>query len=419
MPITSLAFERYRKFKDRQDVRLAPITIIIGKNGSGKSIISRLPLLIEKALSRSPEGTLSLSAGDIDHAATFQDLVHARGALPFVLGAAMDVGPNVLRFETRIQYVHEIRLLVVENCVLTKKDHLKNEHQVFEATLADTGDPTYSSPRYRLSGVQGDPMDLGFQGLLPTLNLPDEVKDSVDSLRATIPVTSYLGPFRLESGASLKMPSQQIASLGPRGQRALELLADDKLRRGGELSRAVAAWFAEAMGSALEIDVTGDRPRVWVSDSSSKTEVDLADTGAGFSQSVPVVVQHLAYQCGRLPASLLIVEQPELHLHPAAHGALADLFIESAKKGAQVIVETHSEQLIMRIRRRIADGTLNASLVSLISVDHAESMEEPPLPVCEISFDDRGDPNAWPTGVFEESLDDLKKLRAAARTRAQ
>ena len=414
MPITSLAFERYRKFKDRQDVRLAQITIVIGKNGSGKSIISRLPLLIEKALSRSPEGILSLSAGDIDHAATFQDLVHARGALPFVLGAAMDFGTDVLRFETRIQYVHEIRLLVVENCVL-----FKNEHCIFEATLADTGDPTYSSPRYRLSGVQGDSIDLGFQGLLPTLNLSDEVSGAVLSLRATMPVTSYLGPFRVESGGSLKMPSQQIASLGPRGQRALELLADDKLRQGGELSRAVAAWFAKAMGSALEIDVSGDRPRVWVSDSSSKTEVDLADTGAGFSQSVPVVVQHLAYQCGRLSANLLIVEQPELHLHPAAHGALADLFIESAKKGAQVIVETHSEQLLMRIRRRIADGTLDASLVSLISVDHAEGMEEPLLPVCEISFNDRGDPNAWPTGVFEESLDDLKKLRAAARTRAQ
>ncbi|WP_063671705.1 AAA family ATPase [Dyella thiooxydans] len=414
MAITSLSFERYRKFKDRQDVRLAQVTIIIGKNGSGKSVLSRLPLLIEKALSPSPEGILSLSAGDIDHAATFQDLVHARGALPFLLGAAMDVGEDVLRFETRIRYVHEIRLLVVESCVLRR-----NDDRVFEATLADTGDPTYSSPRYRVSGVEGEPVDLGFKGLLPTLNLPGEGEAVVDLLRAAMPATSYLGPFRVESGASLKMPSQHIDSLGPRGQRALEVLADDKLRHGGALSRAVATWFAQAMGSALEIDVTGDRPRVWVSDSGSKTEVDLSDTGAGFSQSVPVVIQHLAYQCGRLPAGLLIVEQPELHLHPAAHGALADLFIASARKGAQVLVETHSEQLIMRFRRRIADGTLDASLVNLVSVDHAEGLEEAPLPVCDVSFNERGDPSSWPAGVFEESLDDLKELRAAARARAK
>lgn len=155
------------------------------------------------------------------------------------------------------------------------------------------------------------------------------------------------------------------------------------------------------------------------------TDVSLADTGAGFSQVLPVVVQHHAFRKDRLPASTLIVEQPELHLHPGAHGAVMDLALQTVSGAPQIrtpncMFETHSEQIIMRLRRRIAEG-FDPNKVALWSLNHRESNDadaaEDPLRV--IKFDASGDPDAWPVGVFEEALDDLTALRRAAREREQ
>jgi hypothetical protein len=156
----------------------------------------------------------------------------------------------------------------------------------------------------------------------------------------------------------MRMPNQTIKALGSRGERALELLADDRLRRGGGLASQVSDWFASSMGQAIAVDIGGGEPKVFVTDAGSGFQVSLSDTGAGFSQALPIVVQHFAYRTGRLNSPVLIVEQPELHLHPGAHGALADLILQTSLsteewKGALCIVETHSEQFIMRLRRRI------------------------------------------------------------------
>jgi predicted ATPase len=120
---------------------------------------------------------------------------------------------------------------------------------------------------------------------------------------------------------------------------------------------------------------------------------------------------------------MLIVEQPELHLHPAAHGALADLMLKSAlsehpSPPATCIVETHSEQFIMRLRRRIAEGLPSETAV-LWSLNHQDSVEEDTVsePLKVIEFDQGGNPGAWPVGVFEEAFQDLTAMRLAARAR--
>ena len=90
----------------------------------------------------------------------------------------------------------------------------------------------------------------------------------------------------------------------------------------------------------------------------SKDWVDLPDVGFGVSQVLPVLVQ-----CFYAPAgSIIIMEQPEIHLHPSAQSALADVMIdvinskESGKKrNIQLIVETHSEHFLRRLQRRIAE----------------------------------------------------------------
>jgi predicted ATPase len=253
--------------------------------------------------------------------------------------------------------------------------------------------------------------------------LANRLTSDLEAFREALPTPSYLGPFRVEPSHSMRVPSQTIRELGARGERALELLADDRLRRGGNLARQVSEWFARSLGQEITVDVTLDEPKVFVTDASSGFQVSLSDTGAGFSQVLPIIVQHFAYRTGRIKSPVLIVEQPELHLHPAAHGALADLVLESSLPDrewppALCIAETHSEQFIMRLRRRIAEG-LDPKSVDLLSINHKDSTEVGAQidPVRQISFDEKGNPNSWPAGVFEETLVDLTAMRKSARDR--
>ena len=86
--------------------------------------------------------------------------------------------------------------------------------------------------------------------------------------------------------------------------------------------------------------------------------VNMKDVGFGVSQAFPVMVESLLAE----PNSTVLVEQPELHLHPAAQAELGDLFLKSMDFGARFVIETHSENLLNRIRRRMAEATLARKL---------------------------------------------------------
>lgn len=88
------------------------------------------------------------------------------------------------------------------------------------------------------------------------------------------------------------------------------------------------------------------------------TTANLADVGFGVSQVLPVLVQGLLAR----PGGVYIVQQPEIHLHPDAQAGLADFFIYLASHGVITIVETHSEYLLLRIRRRLAEGAVPISM---------------------------------------------------------
>lgn len=425
MKLKALICHRYRAFKERHRIELSPVTVIIGKNGSGKSIISRLPLLMAASISDSAEGPLDMSAGGIEHAASFQDLIHSRSSLPFALGAEIADEETTYVFETTIRYVLQTRSLVIEEFILQK-----NKVPLISLVIEDAAQLENNKPKYVIT-LSGDSTitgssEVSFSGLFPLSNGLNSITgkildDALTLFRQALPAPSYLGPFRSEPERSMRMPNQSIRNLGPRGERALEMLADDQLRHDGKLATMVQQWFGESMGQEISVDVTGEQLKAIVIDRAKNIQVSLFDTGAGFSQAIPVVVQNFAYRVGRIKSPLLIIEQPELHLHPAAHGALADLILQTSTPTsnwtpATYIIETHSEQFIMRLRRRIAEG-LNPDFVRLISLEHTESSEPDATkePLRAIRFDKTGDPDAWPTGVFEEAFDDLMRMRKASR----
>lgn len=339
-----------------------------------------------------------------------------RGALPFMLGAEIGDGQERRSFEATLRYVNETKSVAIERFELFSGDATLCKIEISNADQLVSQAPTYN---VIANGLALQDMPVKFAGLFPTAEheqLSGILAEAHAIFSQAFTMPSYLGPFRAEPTRTMRQPSQNIRDLGPRGERALEFLADDRLRRGGQLSARVGEWFGQALGQSVHVDVTGEQPQIVVRPNNTELDISLADTGAGFSQSLPVVVQNLAFQDNRLPASMLIVEQPELHLHPAAHGALADLMISSANQQATCIAETHSEQFIMRLRRRIAEGFDHKKVV-LWSLNHREADDSEPEPIRVVAFDENGNPDGWPIGVFEEALSDLTEMRRASRAR--
>lgn len=147
----------------------------------------------------------------------------------------------------------------------------------------------------------------------------------------------------------------------------------------------------------------GDLVAISLTDSRTGVSVTPADVGYGISQVLPIVVELLSRR-----DSVVAIEQPETHLHPRLQARLADLFIDTTQEGGQgnqLIVETHSEHLILRVQRRIREGSLDPRDVSVVYVDQGPEGDTTVKP---LRLNEQGDfMDEWPHGFFDERLDEL------------
>jgi predicted ATPase len=192
----------------------------------------------------------------------------------------------------------------------------------------------------------------------------------------------YLGPLR-EAPRALYEPGPKRRDLGINGEYAAVVLqsnADTKVllpkidgtSEGISLTAALDYWLKE-FGIADSAN-TKDRGRLGialeVAMPSIGRSVDLTSVGVGVSQVLPVLL--ICLLAG--PGELVILEQPELHLHPALQHKLADFLLECTRSGRQLIVETHSEHLINRLRRRVVEDETEQteSLVGLLFAEQRD-----------------------------------------------
>lgn len=140
---------------------------------------------------------------------------------------------------------------------------------------------------------------------------------------------------------------------------------------------------------------------------SKKTKMEITNVGFGLSQILPVLVEPIIANQG----DIVIIQQPEIHLHPKAQSILADYFIWVAKtKDITLFIETHSEYLLRRLRRRVAEGAsseaedilIKPSEVSILSIEKTGDTCQ----VNKIELNDRGG-FKWPKDFMENEIDDM------------
>jgi predicted ATPase len=154
---------------------------------------------------------------------------------------------------------------------------------------------------------------------------------------------------------------------------------------------------------------------VRIKQTAESAEVLLPDVGFGVSQVLPVLVQCAYAEAG----SILLFEEPEMHLHPSAQSALADVLMEAAtQRSLQIIVESHSEHLLRRIQRRIAEEKFFARDASLYFCE----MDNGASKATRLVLTEEGFIKNWPSDFFGDEMGEVAALAKESirrRRRAQ
>lgn len=213
--------------------------------------------------------------------------------------------------------------------------------------------------------------------------------------------SGYFGPTRQRPD---RLSVVQDASAGIESAGTVDiplLLTQDK-----ETLRDVNHWIKRLdipySFSPEVIGVGAAEEVIWLklTDTRTKTETSLVDIGYGVGQLLPIIVGSIASS-----EKLILIEQPELHLHPRLQSNVADLFISSYQAHEnQIIAETHSEQLILRLQRRIREGKLSNQDVCVLYV----SRDEDGSHCQQLRLDNKGEfIDEWPHGFFDDAFKEM------------
>lgn len=400
MKLRSISFENYKAFYEKQTIQIKPITILIGKNSSGKSSIAKLFTLLENSLSGEIDEPLLLSNNGVELGADFENLFFGNslsGELKFNL-----IFDNNVELEADLRISRSQlgeRLYGLEIYEWKYKDD--TDH--FEFELKEDG---YSD------NVNKNKRDVSFKGFIP-VNIPNAEISKILFGQVKIDV-DYIGPFRVLPERCFYLTGEtQFKDTGVKGKNAYSMLTISKFKEGDRLNQNVGKWYKEHFdGWSLEVDNTSIKPFVQILLSKEDISINLVDVGQGMNQALPLVVR--ASVTDR-PESIIVLEQPELHLHPAAHADLAELFAKSAKQNDQTfIIETHSENIILRLRKLIVENDFGFTPDDLI-IYWIEDAETKGKELREITVDENGVLSDWPEGVFNESLKEILEMQNAIK----
>lgn len=390
--LRSISFENYKAFQEKQTLELRPVTILIGKNSSGKSSVAKLFTLLENSLSQKISEPLLVKNEGVELGAEFIDLVFGKI-------------PSPINFELNFKDGRSIYASIIQ-------EKLKYELTILEWKYTDSQKSLLLkySPEHGYQDAHGSAYKCEFKGIIPTKLLGPDGKDiAVDfNLKANIEV-DYIGPFRVLPERQFYLSGQiNFSKTGIKGENAYSILGVSKLVK-DNLCQSVGKWFRDRFEGWELLVEDSNKPFVSIALKKEETIVNLVDVGQGMNQVLPLVVRaNLERQ-----NSIVVIEQPELHLHPAAHGDLIELFSRSAKRYNQCfLIETHSETILLRLRKLIVENDFNLTSQD-VAIYWVGDDERKGQKLMEITINNEGTLSDWPEGVFNENVSEIIEIKKA------
>lgn len=231
------------------------------------------------------------------------------------------------------------------------------------------------------------------------------------TLSAHFAAVRYIEPLRATAQRYYRKQDLAIGELDAKGANVAQFLQGLPAWRRNEfddVTRRLFGFAVKPRGQGGHIELVLEQIR-------GGSVVNLADAGVGFSQILPILLQFWASDNTRRDhkarisagtSTTLVVEQPELHLHPAYQATLADLFCETAanKEGrrARVVAETHSPALVNRLGSLVAEGKFKAEDIQILLFE--QEGKDGQTKIRTASFDEEGVLSNWPYGFFEPEI---------------
>ncbi len=464
----AMSVENFKAIRSREHLEIRPLTLVTGENSSGKSSLLQALILLKQSLEDPARGSELAFDGLVDLGSFARVLSDgANGDEGFTI--ALEFGVGVHRDELRESYgVHARRAEIsltfcLEDTgqptagpphlrgfemVLIDDKGTRHDWLTFESSdgrdFSITSFSRRAAARIR-QAAKGSPfrlpkiseLSVRFERLCPGYVNVDAVGSSTTGGRAkyTLPIAMflptvgalarlfvgectdslhYLGPLRVEPK---RIYQRSARSMGIHGENSMPYLyanarqhVEDGAppgRRTQTLLGCVEAWLDHlGLTRSLTFASRGDLYVEVMADGRH-----LPELGCGVGQVLPVLVRCLA--AGRY--STVLLEQPELHLHQSLQALLCDFLIAQSRRGLRIIVETHSEIMIQRLRTRIAeesDGFVRAHSAVYFMSKSGDGLQE-------IEIDNYGNVKSWPESFFDQGLKEVRALSVAQAKRDQ
>jgi len=457
--LTQLRIQNFKGWKDTGTIHMAPITLLFGANSSGKSSIGQFLMMLKQTV-ESPDRKAVFYPGGKNSAVqlgSYQEMVFHRDpgnkitfdyrwSLPEILkfkdpATDQTFSGNYISFHAEVGLddkdqhtlvVNQLKYELIENGTTQLSIGMERKPETRSEYKVDATDYTLKRKQGRV-WYPGAPVR--FYGF------PDEVvayhqnADFVQELNLhhekLYRSLCYLGPLRTKAERLYSWTGIVPESVGYAGENTVAAILAARNRkislgykRSAKPFEEVIALKLKEMGLIEEFKVNPiseqrQEYEVKIRTRGSIDWVDLPDVGFGISQVLPVLVQ-----CFYAPAgSIILIEQPEIHLHPRAQSALADVMIdvinsrENGKdRNIQLVIETHSEHFLRRLQRRIAEDEIPQEKVSVYFANIARM----PAALEPLQIDMFGNIQNWPENFFGDEMDDITaQAKAAMKKRMQ
>jgi predicted ATPase len=446
--LKNLQIENFKGWEDTGTIQMAPITLFFGTNSSGKSSIGQFLMYLKQTVDIADRKVVLYSGGKNSpvQLGSFKDVIFQHNTnkeisfwYDWKLSNNLKIKDattnksyiaDCIKFSAEIDSQSEQKISVKEFVYKLSKEGEKK----FEITMQRDELSKYKiqAEDYKLTKPRGRSWPFGIP--VRFYGFPDEAvaryenAEFMQQLNLTheqlFRSIYYLGPLRTKTERIYSWAGNEPDSVGYEGENTIAAMLAAKPRKISFGYKRPTYIFEEIIARELQkmelinkFKVTKIDNRqeyeVKVQTKGSQIWVDLPDVGFGVSQVLPVLVQ-----CFYAPAnSIIIMEQPEIHLHPAAQSILADVMIdvinskENGKdRNIQLIIETHSEHFLRRLQRRIAENALDKSSISayFAKTDRKSAKLE------ALKIDLYGNITNWPENFFGDEMEDVIAQSKAA-----
>ena len=451
--LTRMRLENFKSWEDTGEINLRPITGFFGPNSSGKSSLFQALLLMKQTV-ESPDRGLVLHFGDqrtLVDLGDFESIIHrhetqrtlkfslgwkskSEFSIPISYGNGDVAEGDDLGFEIAIAEKSSgpRRFLIPEKMSYNLDDGRKFGVRIVQLGLIDDGFQRPMKYEIHLGGSTFD----SYYSFRKFHDFPYFPRNSPRIEELTFDLSygltmlfegiHYLGPLRANPHRIYAWSGAQPIDTGSSGELTVDALLSSwktrEMRVGETVERVdIGRWVGRCLKKLgliqhFGVDPVAEGRRIFevkVKKSQDSAEVILADVGFGISQILPVLVL-----CFYVPSnSTVLLDHPDIHLHPFAQAALADVFIDAWKGGdVQILFESHSEHMLRRLQRRIAEGEIKKEDVALY---FCSTDSDGTSILSRLEVDKFGNIANWPKDFFGDQFGEIAAMTDAALARQE